>query len=368
MSVNLPIRILFNVLADEQNVNAQSLNARDIALRLDPERFESTMFVLRKPDPRLLSSRSIHLIHLPPRLGSLVVAAQLIWGQHDILFYPPYNYLITWYNALVWMGKRKKVIATAEGTAEQLQAVDSPLRERLLHRVKEADACYAISPHIAQTMFVKFDLKMGVVPIGVDTTLFSPLNRSVDTAPTKVLYVGSIQPRKQIELLLDLAKVIKQEIAEFHIIGDVIGTPAYCDSLLRRKAEENLEHVHFHGKLPQLEVGEWMHRCDIFILPSRLEGTPKVIFEAAASGLPCIVFHDYHTPAVVNGVTGFEVKSFEEMLKCLRQLIQNKDLRLRMGSAAVRHTSQFEWKIIAKRWEQVFVDVASTGRSKLKDQ
>ena len=202
------IRILFNVWADIDNTNAQSLNARDIALRLDPERFESTLFVARRPDPRLLNRETIHLIRLPPRLRSLVVARHLIWGDYDILFYPPHNHLMTWYRALVWTGKRKKIIATVEGTAQQIQAVPSPSRERLLHVLHEADACYACSPHVAATVQQAFGIKMDVVPLGVDTAAFTPVDRADHWPPIKVLCVGSIQPRKQIHLILDLAQHI----------------------------------------------------------------------------------------------------------------------------------------------------------------
>jgi glycosyltransferase involved in cell wall biosynthesis len=356
-----PIKILFNVWADANNTNAQSLNARDIALRLDPSRFESSMFVAREPDPRLLNRKNIRLIHLPHRLGSLVIAAHLIWGRHDILFYPPFNHLMDWYDALIWVGRRKKIIATAEGTADTLQVVPFRLRERLLRMVREADACYAISPYIAETMLRKFDLKMGVVPIGVNTGMFGPVDRSKHLLPAKVLFVGSIQPRKQIGLILDLAQEIGPQESEFHIIGNVIGAPAYRDSLLKRKVDDNLDHVHFHGKLLQSEVCEWMQRCDIFILPSRLEGTPKVVFEAAATGLPCIVFDDYRTPGVVDGVTGFQVKTFEDMMTRLKQLVEDRNLRMKMGAAAMEHVQQFDWDLIAKQWEDVF-EKTITGR------
>lgn len=363
MSLNLPIRILFNVLADEQNVNAQSLNARDIALRLDPQRFESSMFVLRQRDPRLLNHQSIRLIHLPPRMGSLVIAAYLIWGRYDILFYPPFNHLMDWYYTLSWMGKQKRIIATAEGTAEQLEAVALPTRERLLTVLKQAHACYAISPYIAETMFKRFNIKMDVVPIGADTTIFTPHDRTGHLSPVRVLYVGSIQPRKQVNLILDLAQQIGPQEAEFHVIGDVIGTSDYRDNLLKRKVDQNLDHVHFHGKLLQSEVREWMHQCDVFILPSRLEGTPKVVLEAAATGLPCVVFDDYHTPSVVDAVTGFQVKTSDEMQYRLRSLIQNKELRLGMGSAATQHIRQFDWDIVVKHWEEAFQGIMENGRA-----
>jgi glycosyltransferase involved in cell wall biosynthesis len=53
------------------------------------------------------------------------------------------------------------------------------------------------------------------------------------------------------------------------------------------------------------------------------------------------------------------VKTFEEMLERLRQLIENRDLRLKMGLAAVQHIKQFDWDVVVKRWEEVFQELIS---------
>lgn len=356
------IRILFINWADKDNVNAQNLNAREIALRLNPERFESALFFSHIPDTRVEDKRNIRLIRLPPRLGSLVIAAHMIWGNYDILFYPPHDRLMDWYRVFSRIGKRKKIVATVEGTAQQFQAVPSPWREKILRVCLEADACYALSPYIAQTMREEFGLDLEVVPIGVDTSGFTPVDRTPRTLPVRVLYVGSLQPRKQTHLVLDLAKYCGPESTEFHIIGEVIGSQDYRNRLEKRKAEEKLDHVHFHGRQTQHEVTHWMRECDIFVLPSCLEGTPKVIFEAAASGLPCVIFKDYHTPSVLHGVTGFQVDTFEEMLSRLQLLIGNRTLRQRMGEEAVKHIRQYDWGLVTRQWEEVFQKVAHKRR------
>jgi len=94
---------------------------------------------------------------------------------------------------------------------------------------------------------------------------------------------------------------------------------------------------------------------------ARLALIDKVTLEAAATGLPCIVFDDYRTPAVVDGVTGFQVKTFEEMLDKLKLLIENRELRLQMGAAAVKHIQQFDWDRVVKQWAEVFEQVAQHG-------
>ncbi len=86
--MNRRIRIFYEVFADEDNVNAQSLNARGIALNLDPERFESTFLVSGRADPRLIEKSHIRFIRLPPRMSSLFVKLYLLCARNDILIYP----------------------------------------------------------------------------------------------------------------------------------------------------------------------------------------------------------------------------------------------------------------------------------------
>jgi glycosyltransferase involved in cell wall biosynthesis len=132
------------------------------------------------------------------------------------------------------------------------------------------------------------------------------------------------------------------------------------DEVLRKRCQEQgVSNVQFHGPQAQTSLAALMQRSDIFLLPSRLEGLPKVTLEAAASGLPCVVFRDYETPSVVDDVTGFQVTSFEEMVSRLRLLVRNQELRLRMGAAAVDHAKRFDWDVVAPQWQQVYSQVAA---------
>ena len=107
----------------------------------------------------------------------------------------------------------------------------------------------------------------------------------------------------------------------------------------------------------QEEIYQWMRECDIFVLPSRLEGFGKVTIEAGATGLPAIIFSDYQSTAVVDGVTGFQVAAFGEMYDRVELLMRDRDLRLRMGEAAAEYVKQFSWDHITKKWEDVFTRI-----------
>src|ERR1700681_2589822 len=77
------IRILFNVCADSDNYNAQSLNAREIALRLDAAHFESTLFFERSPDARLLRE-GIKTVKLPRRRKTIRILREMM-GRYDFI-------------------------------------------------------------------------------------------------------------------------------------------------------------------------------------------------------------------------------------------------------------------------------------------
>ncbi len=351
-----PIRVLFNIWADEDNFNAQSLNAREIVLRLDPMRFRSTLFA-QHPDPRLVGAPGVRLVHLPSRLRSLVMMRELLWSQHHVLVYPPIDILGAPYRRLRRLGTSPRVVFPIEGTAEQLKGGPSAG----LAWLREADCLVAISPFIAETVERAFGLRSSVIQLAVDRDRFPATDRGGRGAPLKVLTVASIQPRKRIEAVLDVAARIGPGSAEFHVVGNPIGGTSYRDELESQAQERGLSHVHLHRAVSQEAISEWMRRSDVFLLPSRLEGTPRVILEAAATGLPCVVFADYHTPSVVDGVTGFQVSSDDELIQRVEQLVQDQGLRSRLGIEASELMKGFGWDRVAREWAGL-LDSAAEGR------
>jgi glycosyltransferase involved in cell wall biosynthesis len=93
--------------------------------------------------------------------------------------------------------------------------------------------------------------------------------------------------------------------------------------------------------------------ADIFVLPSYFEGLPMSVIEAMLTGLP-VVASDIAGPReqVVDGETGFlvTVRKAEPLGAALRQLVQDPDLRRRMGDAGrARALDRFsEPKIMAR--------------------
>src|SRR6266568_1125566 len=84
------VRVLFLAGVDADNTNAQSLNVREVVLRLDPERLHSTVWYEREPDPRLRNRSSIRLLQLPARNKTLRILREML-GDYDIVAYMDYS-------------------------------------------------------------------------------------------------------------------------------------------------------------------------------------------------------------------------------------------------------------------------------------
>jgi len=357
-----PIKILWNAWADAGNVNSQSLTARELAARLDPERFASRLFVRAggDPDPRLRGRDGVRLIPVPRRLGMAVVARELLWGDRHLLFYPALNLRASrLFYRLRRLGRRVRTVHSFEVSWRQLAAVPEPVRRHTLRAARDADLLTAITPAIVRDLGER-GLDAELMPLGVDLSRFAPVDRRGRPGPAKVLFVASILERKQPHLVLELARRLRSRPVEFHLLGPVL-EEGYYRRLLAEKERDGLDRVFFHGKVSPDELARHLRGGDLYLLPSRLEGFGKTTLEAAARGLPAVVFDDYETPAVVDGETGFAVATFEEMAERVERLLDDPALRHRLGDAAAEHAAAFSWDRIARRWEERFERLLRTG-------
>jgi len=345
-----PIHILFNAWADRNSVNAQNLNARDVAVRLDPKRFVVSMFCQNEPDPRLVGRSNIRLIRIPKRLGSFKILHHML-GHYDALFYLRIGRADLAYRWLRGKGCGAKAIITpVESPVNVLDDYPRYVRRYYDEMLRIADAAIANSQYVADTVKERYKVDLPVIYSGVDVNYFGSLSSKCQQreVSVRVMFAGTLQERKHPELVLDAAG--RWPDVEFVVIGD----GPLKSLLMHRITAERLTNVCLMSTKEYSEYAELLATSDIFFFPSRVEGLAKVLLEAAACGIPALVFDDYQTPSVVDGVTGFQVKTFEEMMSRLKLLIEGKDLRLKIGRAAKEYVKKFDWEVIVKQWEDVF--------------
>lgn len=356
-----PIRILVDSFADEDGLNAQMTNARDMISRLDAGRFHVSTFVTGRPDPRLSERPATRLIPLGQRRQTFRILREFIWGRHDILFYLKASPAARLYLTLRprWLDQRV-VIGMIESQADlRNEPTVNPEQVRIWEQtVLRSDVLFSNSAAVKASLQREYGLSSEIMPTGVDTQFFTPAPSGAAKATLRVLFVGALRPFKGPQLLLRAAEQFPN--VDFVIVGEGI----MAAELERQVVEKGLSNVQFARGLNHSKLRDQYRSADIFLFPSRWEGSPKVILEAAACGLPVIARRDYEPETVIDGQTGLLGSNDDELLLHLGRLISDSDLRRNMGRAARCHIEQFDWDLIVRRWEQVFLNLATPRRDR----
>ena len=96
--------------------------------------------------------------------------------------------------------------------------------------------------------------------------------------------------------------------------------------------------------------------ADVFVLPATGEGLSMAALEALAAGLPVILSPGCNLPEVEPAGAGLEVEpALEPLTAALRLLLNDHELRMRMGAAArTLVESRFTWERVAEQMEAVY--------------
>lgn len=359
------VRVLFLPVVDAGNTNAQSLNVREVALRLDPGRFQSTLWYEREPDARLRNRSGIRLLQLPSRGRTLRILRELLAG-YDIIAYIDYSPACYLFLHLPRMLRRRtKAVFHAEAPSAQMVNPSHSLRLLYQGIISNCDVYTGITEFVARDLASDMDERGAkkrrvsyILPVGVDTTLFAPPPERTGSVPV-VLFAGTLVERKGPQYVIDAA--VQFPGVTFRLVGS--GRQGFEQVLQERITQLGLKNVTLNGPKTQSQLVDIMRNSDIFLFPSRLEGIPKVTLEAASTGLPCIVFRDYETPSVVDAITGFQVGTLEEMMQALGKLIDDRALRERMGAAGRNHMEKFDWNVVSAQWQNAYLEIAATQES-----
>ena len=340
--------------ADEANTNAQNLTAKEIVSRLPADRFRVVMLGGGAPDPRILARENTEILQFSRHGNTARWLLRLLLSKVDIYFFPRGGPLDT-----LFLFFRRSGLPVALVTYIAMALDETAVGPTMTRSIREADLVFGNSRFVAQTVQDRFGVSTGTIHSGIKRELFHPPPEARRPgSKLTVLYAGSFQARKRVNVAI--REAVNWPSVEFRLVGKGEEEES-CRSLVN---ELGCRNVTFVGHLSQPALAEEMRKADVFFFPSVLEGHPQVLGQAAACGLPAVAMQKYRPDYVVNGETGYLVKSDIDLSQKLRVLLADEDLRLKMSAAAARHALQFDWDKVAQDWESVFVEAAGKRRKK----
>jgi glycosyltransferase involved in cell wall biosynthesis len=209
-------------------------------------------------------------------------------------------------------------------------------RERFIEEYDLADLLFVLSQKAADTFRVQgfSEEKLYYLPRGVDVDRFTPGPRP---PIFRAVFSGALIERKGIHHLLEAWHRLDLKDAELWLVGSV---HEEAKPHLKNFWRDNIRVVGF-----KRDVENYLSQGTIHVFPSQCEGSAKVVYEAAACGLPQITTREAGD-VVNNGVEGIIIQpgNVGELAAAILELYRHPETVARMSEAARRRVvNNFTW-------------------------
>ncbi|MDZ4248061.1 MAG: glycosyltransferase [Patescibacteria group bacterium] len=180
-----------------------------------------------------------------------------------------------------------------------------------------------------------------------------------------VLYLGRLDGEKQMDVWLDAAAKVRQEIDAHFLIG---GRGAKLQALKRQAAALGIApHVTFAGVVPDEDMGQFYRLGDVFAISSPAELQSLVTLEAMASGLPVVAVDAMALPELCkSGRNGylFLTGSADGMAESVTRILQNPAMARQMGAESRKIIEQnHDVREMPKHYETVYKEAVDAKRT-----
>ncbi len=213
---------------------------------------------------------------------------------------------------------------------------------------KRVRKIFTPSEYVKQKVIRRFGIQDATVtPNGVDSSIFHPGAKQTkfDLPASYVLFVGTLEPRKNLDLLLRAWNEIKDDFRETWLVivgvsGNVFRNVHY---------QPRTERVRFLGYVDDPTLAGLYANATLFVLPSQEEGFGLPTLEAMASGTPVIVSDGGALPEVV-GEAGaiFCLSNPDELTNVLKKYLTNAGLRSALKEKGLARAQEFSWQATAE--------------------
>ena len=211
-------------------------------------------------------------------------------------------------------------------------------KKMLQYNFKKADLVLATSKAIEEAIASVSDVKVEIIPFGIDTKFFAPSKVTSDFSEDSIV-VGTIKSLETvygIDILIRAFRKVLDKHANAQLKLFIVGGGTKEEKLKALVKELNLESsTLFTGKVDYKQIVKYHNQIDIFVNVSRNESFGVSILESSACEKPIVASNIGGLKEVVlDNETGFLVESenVDAIASAIEKLVLDKDLRLRLGT------------------------------------
>lgn len=317
---------------------------------------------LREPAPEGLftTAQGVNVEHVllgPRRLWTHIgLSREMLRRPPDVLFVPSH---------VVPLWHPPATVVTVHDLGYRFFPQQHTLRSRLYLDASTRFSCRAARRIIADSQATARDLEreygipaaqVTVVYPGLDTTLAragleaqQAVRRRYHLDRPFVLYVGTIQPRKNLARLVEAFGRLPGDLDGIDLV--LAGKTGWlADEIYQTVHRLGLEQrVRFPGYVPQEDLAALHSAAECFVMPSLYEGFGLPVLEAMACGTPVICSNAGSLPEVAgDAALQFAATDVEGLASALVRLLRDPALRQDLSARGHQRMALFSWKRSAR--------------------
>lgn len=324
--------------------------------------------------PKLAHQHKVDLLHSPANVAPLFFKGKSIVNIHDLCFVVNpqwYSFSFrTLYNFVIPRLARRaaRVITNSNHARNDLLQFFNLPADRVSFGYWAVDDTFVNPPEseIAPPPVSSAGEKSAasVLPLGESAALspadYHPAPQSEDVWELKdyVLYVGSLQPRKNIKTLIEAYEEMRARHPEISTKLILIGGESPLFSEVRLKLKRFKEDVVFKGFVNDATLRQYYRHASLVAYPSLYEGFGLPPLEAMVSGVPVVTSMTSSIPEVV-GDAALMVSPYDvsQLADAMYRALTDQDLRKLLIERGYKRVAKFNWFRVARNTLAVYYEV-----------
>lgn len=179
--------------------------------------------------------------------------------------------------------------------------------------------------------------------------------------PRRILFIGTIEHRKNIRGLLDAFAIAKEDPQFSDVKLFLVGADGWgSDETKKEKRKmKNGDSVEFLGYIDEQQKRELLASASLFVYPSFYEGFGLPVLEAMAAGIPVIASNRTSLPEVAgNAAILVDPYRSEDIARAMGEVLSDDSLAREFSQRGRERAKQFTWKKTAESLLAVIREIA----------
>lgn len=289
--------------------------------------------------PRLAKKHNIDILHSPANMAPLFYSGKTVVHIHDLCFVVNPH----WYSFMFHTLYNFVIPRLAQRASKVITNSNNSRNDLLQFCNVSADRVSLIYWAVDNTFMNSFQEKIEIKDWPYDDY---------------ILYVGSLEPRKNIRQLIEAYEELRHKNANIKSKLILIGgeSPLFGEVQLNVKTYKS--DIIFKGFVDDIMLREFYRRAKLVVYPSLYEGFGLPPLEAMASGTPVVTSNTSSIPEVV-GDAALMVSPYDtkQLASTMERVLTDDELHAKLVRNGYQQIKKFNWLRVARNTLAVYYEV-----------